>query len=364
MKRANSNSGGKIYVLAWNEDQSERVWDPNKIKPGQTFILKTSLQGWNDLGYIPEGALIDVGDRAALIARRSVSLRLHPQVMEWWPETPALNPLAEYASKEDADPKELEKYLSEYGSELAEEQWPRPFIEKLDEMCRKELEEYPKQRNAHVLRARIPLKNNWQASKPVFLKDHLAAVENAVTTTATGLDENLRDALRKSARFHDYGKVDLRFQAWLRGGDLMAARYLPKPLAKSGNNVLQKQESVGLPEDFRHELLSLTFAEKSGEVNGEMSDLILHLIAAHHGRCRPFAPVVLDEDAECVSYGGISIPKEERLERAPHHLDSGVPDRFWRLTAKYGWWGLAYLEAMLRLADWQASEQEAAEVSE
>jgi CRISPR-associated endonuclease/helicase Cas3 len=93
--------------------------------------------------------------------------------------------------------------------------------------------------------------------------------------------------------------------------------------------------------------------------------LTLHLIAAHHGRCRPFAPVVLDDAAECVAYNALTICNEERKKRAPHQLASGVPDRFWQLTSKYGWWGLAYLEAMLRLADWQvSSEKELAEVSD
>jgi CRISPR-associated endonuclease/helicase Cas3 len=144
----------------------------------------------------------------------------------------------------------------------------------------------------------------------------------------------------------------------------MAARYAPKPVAKSGDVPLGRQGAVGLPEGFRHELLSLLFAEKSADAGGEARDLILHLIASHHGRCRPFAPVILDDAAECVSYGGISICKQERLEQPPHRLDSDVAERFWKLTRKHGWWGLAYLEALLRLADWRASKQEDAEVSE
>ena len=36
-------------------------------------------------------------------------------------------------------------------------------------------------------------------------------------------------------------------------------------------------------------------------------------------------------------------------------LSSGVADRFWRQTRRLGWWGVAYVESVLRLSDWYAS---------
>ena len=40
------------------------------------------------------------------------------------------------------------------------------------------------------------------------------------------------------------------------------------------------------------------------------------------------------------------------------HLKSGWADTFWKLVREHGYWGLAYLETVLRLADGARSSEE------
>jgi CRISPR-associated endonuclease/helicase Cas3 len=84
-------------------------------------------------------------------------------------------------------------------------------------------------------------------------------------------------------------------------------------------------------------------------------DLVLHLIAAHHGFARPLAPMVEDKEPPAVSIFDLNLWASDRKDHAPHRLDSGVLERFWGLTRQYGWWGLAFLESLLRCADQYAS---------
>ena len=83
----------------------------------------------------------------------------------------------------------------------------------------------------------------------------------------------------------------------------------------------------------------------------------MHLVASHHGWCRPFAPLLDDPDELAVQlqHGEAKLQASTRHRAA--RLDSGVAERFWKLVGIYGWWGLAWLEAVMRLADHRASER-------
>jgi CRISPR-associated endonuclease/helicase Cas3 len=183
-----------------------------------------------------------------------------------------------------------------------------------------------------------------------------------------GVPEPQRLALVRAARSHDLGKADQRFQAWLHNGNILAARLAPCLLAKSGGFAHGRRErdlaraKSGYPRGARHELVSVRLIESSidsGAIEPEVDrDLVLHLIASHHGHARPLVPVV--EDREPVQVSIVQNGKVLRASSATelHRLESGVAERFWSLVRRYGWWKLAWLESLLRLADHRCSERE------
>jgi CRISPR-associated endonuclease/helicase Cas3 len=87
------------------------------------------------------------------------------------------------------------------------------------------------------------------------------------------------------------------------------------------------------------------------------ANLIAHLIASHHGRCRPFAPDAEDPEPAIAE---VSVEGVRFRHTTNHRLadwGSGVADRFWSLHQQFGWYGVAILESLLRLADQRVSEE-------
>jgi CRISPR-associated endonuclease/helicase Cas3 len=184
-----------------------------------------------------------------------------------------------------------------------------------------------------------------RARKPVLLDVHVADVERRMIDILRGLslDEALVRCLTTAARFHDHGKKRAMFQAML--GNRQAPQIW---WAKSG-----PKTGLLLEEKYRHEFGSLHDLPTAAELqlSAEQHQLVLHLIAAHHGRARPHFPAdeVFDPSA--------SVAADTRMAQ-------GVPQRFGRLQRQFGRWGLAYLESLLRAADWSASANPSAEVED
>src|SRR4029077_19701560 len=96
--------------------------------------------------------------------------------------------------------------------------------------------------------------------------------------------------------WHDLGKLDPRFQAMLKQRSPRTP--VGVPLAKSAQSPRTRaeweeaREVHRYPSGARHELLSAALVASKTD-----DDLLLHLIATHHGSGRPFAYPVEENDA-------------------------------------------------------------------
>jgi CRISPR-associated endonuclease/helicase Cas3 len=205
-----------------------------------------------------------------------------------------------------------------------------------------------------------------EAQEPATLAVHCAQVANEAAMLAGAcLDSATAAVFQSAGQWHDAGKLDPRFQEVLRagapdGGNPPLAKSPDKPRATDREK--EVRAAVGLPDHFRHEMLSVQLVEKFCSANFSENDrlLLLHLIASHHGHARPFAPVCDDPAPPPINSThakvAVALFTDDRIALPAHRLDSGIADRFWQLTRRFGWWGLAYREAILRLSDWHASE--------
>jgi CRISPR-associated endonuclease/helicase Cas3 len=396
-----------------------------QLRPGDTIVLPVESQSWNVFGHIPnldghhadDLTQIDVGDQCQVEARRRVVLRLHPAVIKGWPR-PEKAPVATEdsdapsvaADSESQEPRiALQRLLSkpdlpENDELLAAIKACRPaddanwLSRAIDALSSRRMKRSQLNINSvETVRVRVagliePLNDerlslsetvsseddSISGEVKVKLQDHCDAVAELARRFADVLDlGDLSDLFAAVGRVHDLGKADQRFQSFLFGGNSLRRRFETDAYAKSsglrpaGRDYRDAWQQSGLPDGFRHELLSLQIAEHvlPLELDTWQRDLYLHLIAAHHGHARPFAPVILESPDE-TTHSQLGIPGShlvlpEDINAAdrlgwtpPHRLDSGVSDRFWRLVRHFGWWGLAWLEAVFILADHRQSERE------
>lgn len=386
------------------------------LRPGDTLVMPEAAGGWDELGHIPSligeddrepipevadgdaeaipSRRIDVAEAAFQAARDRAALRLHPSLRSRLPAGIAIDKLFEQATDRDSPPTIAEwrelliaARATPLGNIVGFTTTLAHFIDK-GLIC----EPYPDDHGVVLTtRKRLGKPSDWflpsidegddsasrtRRRQPISLTDHTQHVVERLRDSLLPLPlDDITDALNHAATLHDLGKADERFQAILRRTDRTDAWLLTgltaSLIAKSdGLPQTPKQrhaarQLAGLPDGFRHEMLSAQLAQQAPDLPEDplLRDLVFHLIAAHHGYARPFAPVVSDGDPPDVTAEGLSLTTADRLACPSHRLDSGIPERFWSLTRSFGWWGLAYLESLLRLADQQASAAEDSDAS-
>ena len=169
----------------------------------------------------------------------------------------------------------------------------------------------------------------------VVLTQHLGDARTKATELCQrlSLPQDLRDTVIEAAGQHDLGKD----RPWWQRA---VGRTVKPPVAKSGHSRFDHKINRG----YRHELGSVAdLIDNKATLLTVDRELCLHLVAAHHGHARPgfrveaAGPVVTNSATRALTE---------------------TPARFVRLQSKYGWWALAWLEALVKAADVLASRDE------
>ena len=395
-------------VLRWRGTEISKLVTSEGIFPGDTLIVPTQWCGYDQFGWNPEcnDEVADIGDPCGLLAHGRVALRLHPSVVRSWSPKTEVNGASLLTR--------LKAVMPSLG-EGAEENpnfddclqiiraWPQIPIA-FGAVCQAMASLRPlryadnsawlvssRQRLSLVELRRLfgsrdvaPLADVASDSTQdddstscvvaagawVPLVDHCRAVSEIARRFASAIGmSDFVDDLELAGWLHDVGKAEHRFQIMLHGDEVSAAR--GPLLAKSGLDPRDRAafrrsfHRSGLPAFFRHESTSVALIDNNGSSLAQARDqaLIRFLIGTHHGRGRPFQPAVIDDSLEVPPFDHArdSRPALHFQTTGDHflyRLDSGWTDLVWQMVHKYGPWGVAFLETLLRLADQRQSHLE------
>ena len=359
-----SETNRMAFRWAGADDPRTGLVNAAKVRPGDVLVVPADYGGCDEYGWLPEARdpVVDVADAAAWPYRgRRYAVRVTPDVAHWnrlsaalaSTDAPALDDLLDALPAKTDDDEDLPgRNVREQLAALRRVEFHFPYG--------------PPDRGAIVV-AWYGLDDATVTGQAVTeddtlshsagrcsvpLDEHTSGVVACVDrfTATLGLAEHVAADLRLAALLHDAGKADERFQLFLAGADWWNRPAGPA-LAKSSRTLPRGAwERAELPKGWRHEALSVPLATTHPRFR-EAHDphLVLWLIGTHHGLGRPFFGFA---DSRDNNQGPQSLAYDFR------GLDWA--SLFDRLKRRYGVWGLARLETILRLADHRASEAEQA----
>ena len=385
-------------VVRWRDEKAEII-EIHRIEPGDTILLPATLGGLSAGNWNPAATanVEDVATEAAgtrrtvILLSRALDHRVRAKSAE--NRTSAAEENKERELRPFPDPGTLEELRMEEKRAVVEayvidlldrtEGSEREALGRLLGAPRWFLQSFVEQwvagepRSSYVLTARVAgvagmrdgasTEDDGRDSPSfpeagqgrVLLTEHLDGVRRWAECLGRnlGFPGSVVASLGQAGQAHDLGKLDPRFQLWMHGGDEISYQTAGVPLAKSleinarGERDRARQRS-GYPLGQRHELLSLQLIPQGGLADAE---LVRHLVASHHGGGRyRFGPQSeLLEITVAFTAGELSVAGS--TVHGLDSLDSGASDRFWRMARCWGWFGLAWLEAVLRLADHEDS---------
>lgn len=365
-----------VRWTGFDKDPEENV-GINDIRPGDILVMNPVRGGLHAGTWAPGSSDIveDLGDFAQLAYGQKATLRLDPDVL---PDIPN-PPIPDEETEADAPVCERVKQwfieLSAIGSggsnrrftEIVEKLGEDFAIESVNLDSKDSSPSYFILTECHAGRPKVDsnlMDGSDEAGSMIgserTLECHLAGVADKAKRFAErlGLEEFASD-LSLAGRLHDIGKVDRRFQQWLVGGDPIRLEMLPEPLAKSLPGARNRRGKY--PPGMRHEVSSVALINSNPKVLdlARDSDLVLHLVGTHHGVGRPLPLIAEDSKPEELRYSYEGRDLRACSNQVEGSLALEMADRFWRLKERYGYYGLAWLEAIFRLADHRQSEEEA-----
>ena len=369
---------GKRYAVVWRGDEPEIVRDPKIIIPGDRLMIPTTYGGLDEFGWHPQSdvPVRDLGDEATSQRRGLMQLRLHEGLMAGWFQDPQVtttvvnmlnHTLARWEAEEDADLSELCENLIQDMLKLPVPEQIRTVLADLQSNSNRMVKAYPEDRPEGILIREVK-PDEERRRREVLLVDHCRGVADLSGAFASGcgLPDELVACEMLAGEVHDLGKADPRFQLSLYEANPILMRKANRLLAKSINppsdlaTIMRYHRYSGYPLGARHECYSIALVDGHKQLSERQiknSDLISYLVGTHHGRGRPLMPAIDDPGT------AISLELDGRIfsfegQHGLELLDSGWTDRFWQLNRRYGYWGLAYLEMLLRLADQSQSAHE------